>query len=69
MSVLEVFCDVDDFWLRFEPQWQADQLAAGKQRERAGQLCPSEVMTILIHFISRIIAPLKCITPNMSRFT
>src|SRR5689334_19453271 len=26
------------------------QLKAGKQRERAGQLCPSEVMTILIHF-------------------
>ena len=50
MSVLELFCDVDDFWLRFEPQWQADQLAAGKQRERAGHLCPSEVMTILIHF-------------------
>ena len=25
-------------------------LPAGKQRERAGQLCPSEVMTILIHF-------------------
>jgi hypothetical protein len=28
----------------------ASQLAAGKQREFAGQLCPSEVMTILIHF-------------------
>lgn len=50
MSVLELFCAVDDFWLRFEPQWQSCQLAAGKQRERAGQLCPSEVMTILIHF-------------------
>jgi Transposase DDE domain len=50
MSVLELFCAVDDFWLRFEPQWKTGQLAAGKQRERAGQLCPSEVMTILIHF-------------------
>src|SRR5579863_1065437 len=50
MSVLELFCDVDDFMLRFAPQLQASQLAAGKQRERAGQLCPSEVMTILIHF-------------------
>src|SRR5215472_15619811 len=36
--------------LRFVPQWKATQLKAGKQRERAGQLCPSEVMTILIHF-------------------
>ena len=36
--------------LRFRPQWKAEQLATGKQRERADQLCPSEVMTILIHF-------------------
>src|SRR5215469_9701711 len=50
MSVLELFCAVDDFMLSFAPQWQASQLQAGKQRERAGQLGPSEVMTILIHF-------------------
>ena len=50
MSVLELFCDVDDFMLQFAPHWKASQVAAGKQRDRAGQLCPSEVMTILIHF-------------------
>src|SRR5262245_3194696 len=50
MSVLELFCDVDDFMLSFEPHWKASRLAYGAQRERAGQLCPSEVMTILIHF-------------------
>jgi hypothetical protein len=50
MSLLELFCDVDDFMLSFAPQWKASRLAAGQQRERAGQLCPSEVMTILIHF-------------------
>jgi hypothetical protein len=50
MSLLELFCHVDDFLLSFEPQWKASQLQADKQRERAGQLCPSEVMTILIHF-------------------
>jgi len=50
MSVLEVFCDVDDFMLSFAPQLKAIQLVAGKQREHAGQLWPSEVMTILIHF-------------------
>jgi hypothetical protein len=50
MSLLELFCDVDDFWLRFEPQLKASQLKTCKQRERAGQLCPSEVMTILVHF-------------------
>jgi hypothetical protein len=50
MSLLELFCAVDDFWLGFEPEWKASRLAAGNQRERAGQLCPSEVITILIHF-------------------
>ena len=50
MSLLELFCDVDDFMLSFASEWKANQLATGKQRERAGQLWPSEVMTILIHF-------------------
>ena len=50
MSLLELFCDVDDFMLSFASQWKATQLKACNQRERAGQLCPSEVMTILIHF-------------------
>jgi Transposase DDE domain len=50
MSVLELFCDVDDFMLSFAPQWKASELAAGKRRQRSGQLWPSEIMTILIHF-------------------
>ncbi|MBO0797180.1 MAG: IS982 family transposase [Ktedonobacteraceae bacterium] len=50
MSLLELFCDVDDFWLRFEPHWKVSQLQAGKQRERQEQFSPSEVITILIHF-------------------
>jgi hypothetical protein len=32
------------------PHWKASQVQAGKQRERAGQLWASEVMTILIQF-------------------
>lgn len=50
MSLLELFCDVDDFMLSFSPHWRATQVAAGKQRQRAGELWPSEIMTILIHF-------------------
>jgi hypothetical protein len=50
MSLLELLCAVDDFLLSFEPHWKTVQVQAGKQRERVGQLCPSEVMTILIHF-------------------
>src|SRR5215831_18057165 len=50
MSLLELFCDVDDFMISFALHWKATQAAAGKQRQRAGELWPSEVMTILIHF-------------------
>ena len=50
MSVLELFCAVDDFWQDFAEPWEALQLAHGRQRRRAGQLHPSEVMTLIIHF-------------------
>ncbi len=51
MSILELFCSVDEFWVRFEPQWQREVLASGqRQRRRAGELHPSEIMTILILF-------------------
>jgi hypothetical protein len=50
MSLLDLFCDVDDFMLSFEAAFKASQIAEGKQRQRSGQLCPSEIMTILIHF-------------------
>lgn len=50
MSLLELFCAVDDFWLAFAPYWANLQLASGKQRQRSGRLHPSEMMTILIAF-------------------
>ncbi len=51
MSILELVCSVDEFWVRFEPFWQREILASGKrQRRRAGELHPSELMTILILF-------------------
>jgi len=51
MSLLELFCRVDDFWKAFAPGFQAHQLHTGAiKRQRAGQLSDSEVMTILIHF-------------------
>jgi transposase len=49
-SLTELYCHVDDFWQAFEPYWREQQLSDGKQRERAGELHPSEIMTILIHF-------------------
>jgi len=53
MSLLELFCHVDDFWLSFAQQWEAERLQSGeKHRRRLGQLCESEIMTILIYFHS-----------------
>ncbi len=51
MSLTELFCHVDDFWQAFEPGWSQEQLVSEqRQRQRSGQLCESEIMTILIHF-------------------
>jgi DDE family transposase len=51
MSLLELFCHVDDFWLSFAPHWEQELLRSGvKQRRRAGNLHPSEMMTIVIFF-------------------
>jgi hypothetical protein len=51
VSILDLFCSVDDFWQAFAPQWQQGLVAAGeRQRLRAGVMHPSEVMTILVHF-------------------
>jgi len=51
MSLLELFCHVDDFWQAFAPTWYQTLLQAGQiKRHRAGQLTTSEIMTILIHF-------------------
>jgi hypothetical protein len=51
MSILELFCSVDDFWQQFAPTWQQDLLTSGeRQRVRPGQMYPSEMMTIVILF-------------------
>ncbi len=51
MSVLELFCHVDDFCQSFEPVWHKQCLISGsKRRNRARELALSEIMTILILF-------------------
>lgn len=50
-SLVELFCDVDDFCQVFLPKFTAHLLANGiRKRKRARSLSISEVMTILIHF-------------------
>ena len=34
MSMLDLFCSVDEFWQGFAPAWECDLLAAGKRRRR-----------------------------------
>ena len=51
MNILPVFCDIDDFCQFFEPLWKRRLLTSGeRRRERAGYLCLSEVMTIIVLF-------------------
>lgn len=51
MSLLELYCDIDDFYRDFQPLWERELLANGvRQRQREGQLHPSEIMTLLVHF-------------------
>lgn len=52
MSILDLFCSVDDFWQWFAAQWEADLLTSGQRqrRRRATALHPSEIMTIVIAF-------------------
>jgi Transposase DDE domain len=51
MCILELFCSIHEFWVRFEPLWHREVLASGQRRRlRQGELHPSELMTILILF-------------------
>lgn len=51
MSVLELFCSVDDFCQEFEAKWHKHCLCdSSKRRNRARSLALSEIMTILILF-------------------
>ncbi len=51
MSLLELFCHVDDFWKQISPYWQAHTLERqGNRHVRTPQLSMSEIMTIVIHF-------------------
>ena len=50
-SLLELYCDVDDFCQAFLPIWEQHLLSSGqKKRQRARSLSLSETMTILIAF-------------------
>ena len=50
-KLVEIFCDVDDFFTVFIPQWEKQLLSDGtRKRQRKGRMTTSEVMTIIILF-------------------
>lgn len=50
-SLLGLFCDIDDFYQRFQPAYEAELKSSGlRRRWRVGELHPSEIMTILVMF-------------------
>ena len=51
MSLLELFCDVDDFWQDYRANYYRQlQAHNSNKRVRQTQLSESEIMTIVIHF-------------------
>lgn len=50
MSLLELFCDIDDFWQLYQPVWYQTLLASGAHRVRECQLSMSEMLTLVVHF-------------------
>lgn len=50
MSLLELFCNIDDFWQIYEPVWQETLLTNGQQRRRASRMSMSEMMTLVVYF-------------------
>ena len=48
MSLLELFCDIDDFCQDIETWTKKHQLQGAKKRGPMGRLSPGEIMTIVI---------------------
>ena len=50
-TLTTLFVLVDDFCKEFMPEWEKRMLESNiKKRKRMGNLSPSEIMTICIHF-------------------
>lgn len=59
-SLLELFCDIDDFCQEYEPFMQQMLLESGLvKRQRIGQMSLSEMMTLVVHFHQKQIRNFK----------
>jgi hypothetical protein len=50
VSILDLYCSVDEFWQQFAPWWEQQLVVSGARRRRPTRLHPSEIMTIAILF-------------------
>ena len=50
LSLLDLFCDIDDFCQEFLPELRKYQVTSSRSRQRKRSLCQSEIITILIAF-------------------
>lgn len=50
MSLLELFCEIDDFCQAFEDYYGKQQLGKGETRGRKARMTKSEIMTLLVLF-------------------
>ena len=51
MDLVELFCDIDDFYKQFEPRWKQTLIDNGEKIAiKKSTLHPSEIMTIVIEF-------------------
>jgi hypothetical protein len=67
-SLVELFCDIDDFCQDFMPIFERNIVESGIiKRRRARSLAVSEVMTILIHFHQSHYHNFKAYYCSMSR--
>ena len=48
MDIVQLFCEIDDFYKVFETVWRKHLIGNGRVRNRATRLSMSEVMTILV---------------------
>ena len=51
MSLLELFCSIDDFCQSFEKHWHSELLESGlRQRRRQSQMALSEMLSLMVYF-------------------
>lgn len=52
MDITLIYCKLDDFWVRFQPQWEKMMIRGGNIRNGQCRLSMSEIMCILVlyHF-------------------